>query len=394
MESAAQIVRTMDSSPEPIIDDEFAGDAGRRIVDYILSRRNEGCRVVGLYCGYAPVEIIRAMGAVPAFLCGTSAHTIPAAESVLPANLCPLIKSSFGFIRTQTCPLYELSEAVIGETTCDGKKKMFELIAEIKPTHVMDLPHLPEEEDALGRWTAMVRKLKEFLEKTFGVEIMEERIEAEIRETNTKCQLMNRVFDYAALCPPVLHWSEMLDVIGFEPIVGSGECRQFIEPILAKLDRCRIEGTFFGKPGSPRVLVSGCPVEGEARKVLRIIEEAGGVIVALEGCGGMKGYSIRVEEDTGDPLAAVASSTLKIPCACMSPNKRRMEALDGMILRFKPDVVIDVILQACHTYNVESYRIERHVRKNHGLPFLKIETDYSRSDIEPLRTRVEALLET
>ncbi len=333
-------------------------------------------------------------GSRAASLCGTSGRTIPAAEEVLPANLCPLIKSSFGFIRTQTCPLYELSEAVIGETTCDGKKKMFELIGEIKPTHVMDLTHLPDEEDAPGRWTVMVGKLKKFLEKTFGVEIPDERVEAEIRETNFKSRLINRFFDYAALNPPVLHWSEMLEVIGLEPIVNGMEFEKIIAPILSRLDRRREEGKFFGTPGSPRVLVSGCPVEGEARKVLRIIEEASGVIVALEGCGGMKGYSSRIEEGTGDPLAAVAASTLKLPCACMTPNKTRLQMLTDLILRFKPDVVIDVILQACHTYNVESYRVEQHVRDRHGLPFLKIETDYSSSDIAPLRTRVEALLES
>ena len=93
-------------------------------------------------------------------------------------------------------------------------------------------------------------------------------------------------------------------------------------------------------------------------------------------------------------MTAVAGATLKIPCACMTPNKRRLDALDEMILRFKPDVVVDVILQACHTYNVESYRIERYIRDKYGLHFLKIETDYSAADTEQLRTRIEALLES
>jgi benzoyl-CoA reductase/2-hydroxyglutaryl-CoA dehydratase subunit BcrC/BadD/HgdB len=68
--------------------------------------------------------------------------------------------------------------------------------------------------------------------------------------------------------------------------------------------------------------------------------------------------------------------------------------LDKMIKRFKPDVVIDVVLHACHSYNVESHKIKEHVMGKHKIPFLKIETDYSQSDVEQIRTRVEALLET
>jgi benzoyl-CoA reductase/2-hydroxyglutaryl-CoA dehydratase subunit BcrC/BadD/HgdB len=78
----------------------------------------------------------------------------------------------------------------------------------------------------------------------------------------------------------------------------------------------------------------------------------------------------------------------------MTPNSRRLTELDKMITRFKPDVVIDVVLHACHSYNVESHKIKEHVMEKHKMQFLKIETDYSQSDVEQIRTRVEALFET
>jgi len=116
--------------------------------------------VAGIYCGYAPMEVIRAVGAVPAILCAFANKTIAAAEAVLPANLCPLIKSSYGFIITDTCPFFGISDAVVAETTCDGKKKMFELISEYKPMFVMDLPQLPDEKEALANWAVMITKLQ------------------------------------------------------------------------------------------------------------------------------------------------------------------------------------------------------------------------------------------
>ena len=73
-------------------------------------------------------------------LCATSEEPIPAAENVLPRNLCPLIKASYGFALTDTCPYFYFSDLIVGETTCDGKKKMFELMNDIKETYVMQLP--------------------------------------------------------------------------------------------------------------------------------------------------------------------------------------------------------------------------------------------------------------
>ena len=228
-----------------------------------------------MYCGYAPVELVRAMGAVPVFLCAFSRKTIPEAETVLPANLCPLIKSSFGFIKTDTCPFYALSQAIIGETTCDGKKKMFELISHIKPTHIMDLPQLPDEPEALASWTTMVHKLKDWLEKTFRTTITNESIESEIMDTNKKKRLMNDFFKYIAHSPPLISWSEMYDVFGIELVSNSDELRYLLDDITIRLEERVSNGEFIGTMRSPRVLVSGCPVGGDAAKIFRVIEEAG-----------------------------------------------------------------------------------------------------------------------
>jgi benzoyl-CoA reductase/2-hydroxyglutaryl-CoA dehydratase subunit BcrC/BadD/HgdB len=77
----------------------------------------------------------------------------------------------------------------------------------------------------------------------------------------------------------------------------------------------------------------------------------------------------------------------------MTPNNRRLTEMDKLIEKFKPDAVVDVVLQACHSYNIESVRVGRRVQEKRGLPFLKVVTDYSQSDIGQIRTRVEALLE-
>lgn len=116
--------------------------------------------------------------------------------------------------------------------------------------------------------------------------------------------------------------------------------------------------------------------------------------MAMDACSGMKPFLSDIEEKTGDPIGAVAQHYLEIPCSCMTPNTRRLTELDKVIDRFQPDAIVEVVLHACHSYNIEAYKIMTHVKEEYNLPYLKIVTDYSEGDVEQIRTRVEALLES
>ena len=380
---------------EPLFNDSFTGEPpAKRAVGYIQGEREKGKHVAGIYCGYAPVELLYAMDIVPAVLCAFANGTIEEAESVLPANLCPLIKSSYGFIAKDTCPFYSFSEAVIGETTCDGKKKMFELISERKPMHVMDLPQLPDEKEALDNWTVMIKKLQGFLEKTFNVKASTGDIEKAISENNRKNDLVKKILEFAALPSPVIGWAEMHDVIFLATPARGNNINKTLEGIVSKLEERVKQGYVHGAKGAPRVLITGCPTAGDAAKVFKLVEETGGVIVALDSCVGLKPFAEKVEEGTADPIRAIAERYLKIPCACMTPNNGRLKELDKLIDTYKPDAVIDIVLQACHGYNVESHKVGEHIMKKRNLPFLKIVTDYSQGDAGQIKTRIEALLES
>ena len=384
----------MNGTVEPLINDEYTGEPpAKRLLAHLQSLREQGTKTVGIYCAYAPSELIRAFDLASVSLCAFSNATIEAAEAVLPANLCPLIKSSYGFILKDACPFFAISDAVIAETTCDGRKKMFELIADRKPMHVMDLPQLPDEPEAIDDWAAMIRKLGRFLEQVFHRTTTDDRIEAAIRDSNARSRRMNAIFEYAALDPPVIAWPELYDALFFAQGASGAEMAPVLDAMLEKLETRKCDGYAYGPKGAPRVLVTGCPVGGDSLKVLNIIEEAGGVIVALDSCSGMKPYADFIEEGTDDPVRAIAARYLKVPCSCMTPNMRRLTELDRIIVKFKPDAVIDLVLQACHGYNIESAKVGEHVQRTYALPFLKIVTDYSQNDVGQIRTRVEALLE-
>jgi benzoyl-CoA reductase/2-hydroxyglutaryl-CoA dehydratase subunit BcrC/BadD/HgdB len=158
--------------------------------------------------------------------------------------------------------------------------------------HVMDLPQLPDEPEALETWTSMIHKLRRFLERVFERTTSEDRIEEAIRDSNAKARQMNKVFDYLALNPTVLGWEELYDVFLLAQGASGHETGPLLDEILRKLEDRKRQRYIHGAQGAPRVRVTGCPVGGDASKVFRAIEGAGGVIVAMEDCSGMKPYII------------------------------------------------------------------------------------------------------
>lgn len=373
----------------PEVFEEFA-EARKNSFLAIKKIKDAGTPIVGVFCTYLPREIANAMGAAVVGLCSVSDETIPDAEKDLPRNLCPLIKSSYGFARTDKCPFFYFSDLVVGETTCDGKKKMYEMLAEFKPVHVVQLPN-SQTEDGYELYRKELIRFKEVLEEKFEVKITEEAIAKEIKKRNGINRALTRLQYTMAQDPaPVMG----LDIIN--TVYGSGfqmnldTLEETIDAVTDKIEKEYQEGKNVGK--KPRILVTGSPSGGAALKVIRAIEENGGVVVCFENCTGMKPLA-EVDEENPDVYDALSRKYLSIGCSCMSPNKARMELLEKLIKDFKADAVVDLVLQACHTYNVETAMVKKLVKDKMGIPYTVVETDYSQADIGQIQTRMAAFIE-
>lgn len=355
----------------------------------IETAKKEGRKVVGFYCLYSPTELAVAADAIPLPLCGTRNDPIEAAETVLPRNLCPLIKSSFGFAMTDTCPFFRFSDLVVADTTCDGKKKMFELLAQYKPLHILQLPQTQDSEKALFAWYDEIVVYKLALEKHLKVTISQEKIHAAIVLMNRERMARKALMDLGRQNPaPVsgMNLLEMMFRVGF--LADKQKGITLMQEVTADIR----ENSGDQAPHSgPRLLLTGVPVGLGSHKVVQIAEQAGANVVAFENCSGYKQAFLVDEED--DPLMALARQYLATPCSVMSPNIGRLDLLNEMIQGFAIDGVIDLTWQACHTYNIESYQVQKFVQEKFGLPFLHLESDYSEADTEQLRVRIEAFLE-
>ena len=354
--------------------------------------KDKGQKVVGTFCTFAPVEAIYAAGAYPISLCAVSEETIPDAEKHLPKNLCPLIKASYGFALTDKCPYTYFSDLIVGETTCDGKKKMYEYLEEIKPLHVMQLPQNTNRDHALKVWKEEIKYFMERLEDQFDVKITEEALKEAIKIRNEERTVLKDLYSLGKLNPAPISGLQLHKIIDathytFDKKEQNRMLKETIEDIKANYDAKK--DTY---KNGPRILITGCPIGGVADKVLTAIEESGGVAVCFENCTGIK-EKIRLVDETKDPIDALAEKYLSIPCSVMAPNDGRLDLISELVDEFSVDAVIDITLQACHTYNVETHRIKKFVNEEKKIPYMNIETDYSTSDIGQLKTRMAAFIE-
>lgn len=356
--------------------------------------KESGKKVVGQFCSFVPVEIIMAAGLIHVDLCASSDDRIPAAEAHLPKNLCPLIKGSYGFALTDTCPYFYFADLIVGETTCDGKTKMFELMNELKPTYVMQLPR-SRDKAALEFWRGQIITFKEKLEEFFNITITEDAIRDAIRLKNRERRVMREYLELGKLDPAPMSGYELgtrFDGSNFSFDMEE-RCRIIEERTAsAKADW---EANLKGKRSDkPRILVTGCPNGGVRDKTIKAVEEMGASIVAFDTCGGLRDKSVLVDENNPDIYEALATKYLNISCSVMSPNNSRLEYMSKMIDEFHVDGVIEIVLQSCHTYAVEAHFVRRMVKQEKGIPYLNIETDYSQADTGQINTRLAAFLET
>lgn len=358
-------------------------------LDYAEQAKSQGRPVVGIMCEYTPRELIMAAGGVPVCLCGGSAKTIPAAEEHLPANLCPLIKSTYGYHLTNSNPFLEMADLVVGETTCDGKKKMFELLAETKPLYAMELPQKQDDNDAFAHWVQELYKLKTELETRFNVEISDDKLREATRVMNRERALRRNLAELMKADNPPLTGRELL------------EFKSIISGIPADLEQYEKAISAYGEQNAGRdmskrvrVLLTGVPTVRGAERVVDIIEDSGGLIVCMENCTGIKPIIEDVDADAEDIMVALASKYFRVHCAVMTRNSRRMELLEKLAREYRAECIIDLIWQTCITYDIESYYVRKIAEQNLHIPYLRIETDYSPSDSARIAVRVEALYET
>lgn len=373
--------------------DFVVGDIHGIRVRELRQHAKDGGKVVATYCVFVPDEIVLAAGAVPVGLCAGTNFSISVGEQVLPRNTCDLIKSSFGFKLGRTCPYVQTSHLIVGETTCDGKKKMFEILSQHQPVHVMEVPN---KKNRISRdlWLSEVVAFKGIVEKLTGNKITEEKLAHAVKLVNGKRRALQRLYQARKASPPPISGKDALLVTQVSFYDDVARDTQQINALCDELEKriANKEGVF--PPKAPRILVSGCPMAIPNWKLHHLLETSGAAVVCEESCIGTRAFSDLVTEDKqtmDDQLKAIADRYMQIHCACFTPNAERIDDIIRLAKEYKVDGVVHYNLLFCHTYATEAVTVDKALEKE-GIPLLRVETDYS-DDSGRLRTRIDAFLE-
>lgn len=255
----------------------------------------------------------------------------------------------------------------------------------------MELPN-SQREDALKLWRNEMIRFKEYLEEKFETTITEDDILNAIKINNQARLALRKLYQVMRHDPAPITGYDLFKVLygstfKFDRSLIPAE----VEALVEKIEKEYAEGKMEEK--KPRILVTGCPLGGATEKVIRAIEDNGGLVVTYENCNGAKSIDKLVDEDNPDVYDALARRYLDIGCSVMTPNPNRLDLLSRLIDEYKVDGVVEMTLQACHTYNVEAFGIRRFVNEEKKLPYINVETDYSQADIGQLNTRITAFIE-
>lgn len=366
---------------------------GLRIQE-LQEHKAKGGKVVGTFCVFVPEEIVRAAGGICIGLCSGIDMGTTEAERVLPKQICPLIKSFMGFKLAKVCPYFESCDMVVGETTCDGKKKAFEILNEYIPVHMMETPHMKREKDR-ALWLSEVQDFAAVIEETTGQKITAESLKKGIWETNEKRRALMRL---AELRKTGIAPISGKDCLLIEQIAMYDDVPRFTQKVNELCDELEVRiqsGQGIAPADAPRIIVTGTPMALPNWKVPHIIESAGAVIVAEEMCTGLRYFENIVPESAenmDDMMQNIADRYLGVNCAVFTPNPGRMERLLQLVKDYNARGVIHCTLSFCDPYAVEAHNVEKALRRE-GIPMLKLDTDYGQEDSGQLKTRVEAFLE-
>jgi benzoyl-CoA reductase/2-hydroxyglutaryl-CoA dehydratase subunit BcrC/BadD/HgdB len=367
---------------------------GLRIQE-LLDEKAAGRKIIGSYCVFVPEEIVLAANATLVGLCSGADFAMEEVEKCLPRNTCALIRSSFGFKLGKVCPYLESADMIVGENTCDGKKKAYESLKDlVQNLYVMDLPQV-KSDHGRALLKAEYQRFQAALEDLTGVAVTAASLKAAIRTVNAKRAAIHRLSSLRKADPAPISG---LDALLANQVFFYDAPLRFTNSVNAICDelekRIAEEAGVFPEK-TPRILVSGCPQAVPNWKLPFIVETSGAVIVGEESCVGERGTR-NLTDDRGETveemLEAIVDRYYQVDCAIFTPNPQRLEHIQEMVAAYQADGVIHYGLQFCQPYLMEAIPVEKALEQA-GIPCLRLETDYSMEDVGQLKTRIEAFIE-
>ena len=350
-----------------------------------------GCHAAGKktavsFCSHVPQEILEAAG-IYFFHLPYIDGVKDSASQLLITNVCPIVKNV-----CDVCEDPALSEAdlILAETSCDGKKKMYELLSDQKRIYFYQVGQGADRDYVRTLIKSEVRYLIQEIKKRFDIDITDESIRKAAKLVNAERE---SILDLMAIqkARPCAAWGSQI----FKALEEHRTLPKIQDRIAAN-KKTKEELLAKGSPvpkSARRILITGCPMSGVYSKIVNAVESNGGVVASFENCDAVKPAVRHFDTENQDIFEAFADCYQNTACAIMSPNTIRFELVRQLAADHEADGVLDITLQTCHPYTVERDKMMRFCRDTLNIPYMAVDTDVSDSDIGQLTTRIAAFIE-
>lgn len=280
--------------------------------------------------------------------------------------------------------------------TCDCKKKLAGMLSQIKPTAIMNVPPVKDEDADIEQYLQELYRLIPVLERTTGVKVTQQTLAESINMIGYAQYEMSRFLQYRRNNPALLLGTQVMAVMNAYAYMPAWDWARQMGRLNAEMELRLKEKQFVGKTKQPRVLITGSPIAFPNIKVPLLIEEMGGILVADETCFGERALydpPVVLDQSIDGMMRALAGRYTR-PCTCpiFVNNRQRLFRIKQMVKDHQVQGVIYHVLRGCLIYDYEYQVMEEELGKLE-IPIIRVESDYNEEDVEQLRIRIEAFIE-
>jgi benzoyl-CoA reductase/2-hydroxyglutaryl-CoA dehydratase subunit BcrC/BadD/HgdB len=284
---------------------------------------------------------------------------------------------------------YEFLDGMVGGSTCDGARRLFDLWRGYIGTpfyHILTVPRKFSQK-AHALYYHEVQQFKEHLEEHLGFKISDEKLTESIKLYNESRELLRQLYDLRKQDKPPISGTETIEVLNASFRMPR---ELFIAWLKDLLDE--ISASDRAHSGRARLMLIGSVLTNT--EFVKSMEDLGGLVVTDELCTSTRYWSDPVVLDgTRSPLEAIARRYLNnFPCARMFPSEERFRRIVEYALDFKVDGVVSQIIRYCVPYAHDQPLLINRL-KEVDIPVLTLDVEYGTSGSGQISTRLQAFLE-
>jgi len=359
----------------------------------------EGKKIIGYPCVYVPLEMLTALELVPYQTCGDIKEPITEADRALPGSFCPVMRNCLD------CALKgknDFLDGMVAIHSCDPQEKtarVWESYTSYPYFHFIDMP-ITIRPEALEYFRSQLNDFGKTLEAFTGKKLSKDKFESAIKFHNQQRALVRELYELTKPSSPRISGKEITLVIKALTGLPVSEGNDLLTETINEVKN-RTAGP---EKKLARLLIWSGTLDDT--DIMAVFEDKANVVMN-ESCGGIRAYRSSVKF-TADPLEGLADYYLnEITCArtfrqaTLGETRKdyagdlqsRFGYLKGIVREWNINGVIMLLVRYCDPFAFEMPSLKDYF-DSIGISSTYIEYDYTVGALAPLRTRVEAFLET